>query len=106
MKFIGTRVHKERPQPVDRRKLGPLEKHKDYKVRAENYNKKKSYLHNLRRKAETKNVDEFYFKMNHLKMVKGKLIDTKPKKSKRQDKEVKKKQLLLFTNIRNIEKKV
>jgi hypothetical protein len=44
--------------------------------------------------------------MNHLKMVKGKVVDTKPKKSKRQDKEVKKKQLLLFDNIRSVERKV
>lgn len=68
MGLIGVRVHKERGQPLKRKKYGLLEKHKDYKVRAEDYHRKRKVLKNLRRKAELKNEDEFYFEMEHLKM--------------------------------------
>ena len=68
MGLIGVRVHKERVQPIKRRKYGLLEKHKDYKVRADNYHRKRQILKNLHRKAELKNEDEFYFSMEHLRM--------------------------------------
>mmetsp|Transcript_6265 Transcript_6265/g.6472 ORF Transcript_6265/g.6472 Transcript_6265/m.6472 type:complete len:252 (-) Transcript_6265:232-987(-) len=64
-------THKERAQPSWRKNKGFLEKHKDYIVRAKDYKNKKSYLKNLRKKADNKNADEFYFKMNNTKLVKG-----------------------------------
>ena len=69
MGLIGVRIHKERAQPAKRRKYGLLEKHKDYKIRANDYHKKQQILRNLQRKAELKNEDEFYFSMEHQKMA-------------------------------------
>jgi len=68
-------THKERAQPKARAKLGLLEKHKDYKVRANDFQKKRDYLKNLRKKAADKNPDEFYFKMHKSKLSAGKHID-------------------------------
>lgn len=60
---VHRRNHKERAQPHERRKLGLLEKHKDYSERAKDYNKKQEYLKALRNKAAERNEDEFYFGM-------------------------------------------
>lgn len=57
-------THKERSQPEARSKLGLLEKHKDYVIRARDYHKKQNYLKVLKKKAAERNPDEFYFKMN------------------------------------------
>ncbi|EHA54433.1 hypothetical protein MCOR27_008952 [Pyricularia oryzae] len=56
-------THKERAQPLERKHLGLLEKHKDYSLRAKDFNKKKAYLKTLRQKAAERNEDEFYHKM-------------------------------------------
>merc|ERR1711879_141908 len=53
----------ERSQPAHRRKLGMLEKHKDYVQRARDYNEKKEKVRELQEKAALKNPDEFYFHM-------------------------------------------
>ncbi|MEE6483983.1 hypothetical protein FKM82_013715 [Ascaphus truei] len=63
--------HKERSQPGFRKSLGLLEKKKDYKLRAEDYRKKRNTLNALRKKALEKNPDEFYFKMTSSKLQDG-----------------------------------
>ncbi|KAI0169181.1 U3 small nucleolar RNA-associated protein 11 [Hypoxylon sp. FL1284] len=60
---VQRRVHKERSQPHERQRLGLLEKHKDYSLRAKDFNKKKAQLRALRQKAADRNEDEFYFGM-------------------------------------------
>lgn len=65
------RPHRERSQPAFRKKLGLLEKKKDYKQRADNYKQKSAKLTQLKQKAEFKNPDEFYFGMVNSKLVDG-----------------------------------
>ncbi|KAI0384026.1 U3 small nucleolar RNA-associated protein 11 [Hypomontagnella monticulosa] len=60
---VDRRVHRERAQPKERQRLGLLEKHKDYSLRAKDFNKKKAQLRALRQKAADRNEDEFYFGM-------------------------------------------
>lgn len=59
------KTHKERAQPSARRHLGLLEKKGDYKLRADNYHKKRDRIKTLTRKASEKNADEFYFGMTN-----------------------------------------
>ncbi|WOH06320.1 hypothetical protein DCAR_0625745 [Daucus carota subsp. sativus] len=68
---LPRRAHKERAQPSSRKKLGPLEKHKDYVVRAQAFHKKEETIRKLKEKAAFKNPDEFYFKMINTKLVNG-----------------------------------
>ncbi|KAI1288975.1 U3 small nucleolar RNA-associated protein 11 [Xylaria venustula] len=61
---VNRRVHRERDQLQDRKnRYGLLEKHKDYRLRAQDHNRKKAQLKSLRKKAEDRNEDEFYFGM-------------------------------------------
>ncbi|KAG6023129.1 Small subunit (SSU) processome component [Claviceps sp. Clav32 group G5] len=60
---VARRPHRERAQPLERRRLGLLEKHKDYTLRAKDFGKKKAQLKSLRQKAADRNEDEFYFGM-------------------------------------------
>ncbi|CEI68256.1 hypothetical protein FVEN_g5573 [Fusarium venenatum] len=74
---VARRPHRERAQPLERRRLGLLEKHKDYSLRAKDFNKKKATLKNLRDKASERNEDEFYFGMMSRKGPGSKLKDGK-----------------------------
>ncbi|KAL4880144.1 small-subunit processome [Aspergillus karnatakaensis] len=60
---VQRRNHRERGQLKGREKWGILEKHKDYSLRAKDYNTKKQKIKRLEEKAHTKNPDEFAFGM-------------------------------------------
>ncbi|KAL8694590.1 MAG: hypothetical protein Q9218_000772 [Villophora microphyllina] len=60
---VQRRNHKERAQPAQGEKWGILEKHKDYSLRAKDYNEKKKRLKILREKASIRNSDEFSYGM-------------------------------------------
>ncbi|WVQ73937.1 hypothetical protein IAR50_003518 [Cryptococcus sp. DSM 104548] len=64
---MSRRNHKERAQPLNRAKLGNLEKHKDYVHRARDYKSKQDRIRKLREIAAFRNKDEFYWGM-----IKGK----------------------------------
>jgi len=70
---VKRREHKERGQPLERKKLGLglLEKHKDYVSRAKDYHSKQNRLKSMQLKAAFRNPDEFYFSMNHGKTQDG-----------------------------------
>lgn len=73
---VKRREHKERGQLRDRKKLGLLEKHKDYALRARDYNNKQARLQSMQLKAAFRNPDEFYFRMNTTKTDNGIHIST------------------------------
>ena len=60
---LHRRNHKERGQLAHRSKLGILEKHKDYVLRAKDYHSKQDRIRRLKQKASEKNKDEFHFGM-------------------------------------------
>lgn len=57
------RKKRERQQPAARAHLGILEKKKDYIERAKIYHKHEKEIDNLRREAELRNPNEFYYSM-------------------------------------------
>lgn len=67
----GGRAHKERSQPGFRARFGLLEKHKDYVLRAKDFQQKQQHLQKLKEKAANRNPDEFFFKMVNSKVVDG-----------------------------------
>lgn len=68
---VKRKTHKERSQPEGRKRFGLLEKHKDYVVRAKDYNKKKKRIQALKEKAAFRNPDEFYMKMQSMATKRG-----------------------------------
>ncbi|KAK2597015.1 hypothetical protein N8I77_012889 [Diaporthe amygdali] len=75
---IQRRSHRERGQIKSRERLGLLEKHKDYSLRAKDHKKKQTVLKSLKQKAADRNEDEFYFGMvSRGNFSSGKLADGK-----------------------------
>lgn len=68
------RTHRERSQPAHRKKFGLLEKHKDYVIRAKDFNNKKKIIKQLRSIADEKNPDEYY-----RGMIKSNIVDGRHK---------------------------
>ncbi|KAI9065863.1 small-subunit processome [Trametes sanguinea] len=68
---LHRRTHKERSQLSHRTRLGFLEKHKDYVLRARDYHSKQDRINLLREKAAMRNKDEFYFSMTREKTKGG-----------------------------------
>ncbi|KAF4209012.1 hypothetical protein CNMCM8980_001689 [Aspergillus fumigatiaffinis] len=60
---VQRRQHRERGQLEGREKWGILEKHKDYSLRAKDYNAKQAKLKRLQELAANRNPDEFAFGM-------------------------------------------
>ncbi|OLL24175.1 putative U3 small nucleolar RNA-associated protein 11 [Neolecta irregularis DAH-3] len=76
-KSLGSSIrtaHRERSQPHARRKWGLLEKPKDYRLRARDYHRKQDRLKALRKQAENRNPDEFYFGMMSEKTRNGVVV--------------------------------
>ncbi|VDO96302.1 unnamed protein product [Soboliphyme baturini] len=69
------------PQTHSRKHLGELEKKKDYKLRARDFQRKRNTLKKLSQKALERNRDEFYFHMINCKTENGKVFE-KSKSSK------------------------
>lgn len=65
---MKTSTHRERGQLQSRKKLGALEKHKDYVKRAEVRHKKVNKMHQLKRAAAQHNPDEFNLKMTQMEL--------------------------------------
>ena len=68
---VKRKTHKERGQLTGRKKLGILEKKKDYRLRARDFERKKKKIVELQKKADLRNEDEFYFAMKNSKTVNG-----------------------------------
>jgi hypothetical protein len=67
-KHIKHVAKKERAQPQNRKSLGPLEKHKDYKKRSAVRKARTKRVQQLKRAAALRNPDEFNVKMTQYEM--------------------------------------
>ncbi|XP_054163052.1 probable U3 small nucleolar RNA-associated protein 11 [Oppia nitens] len=96
------RLHKERHQPDFRKHLGYLEKKKDYKQRANDFQKKEKAYKLMRQKVLDKNSEEFHFHM-----IRSQLKDGVHYEMRDDDKELtaEEKQLMQTQDINYIQQK-
>ncbi|KAG9390176.1 Small-subunit processome Utp11 [Carpediemonas membranifera] len=113
VKHVAKRFHKERvvPRAHIRKGFTMLEKHKDYKLRADDYNKKKKYLKDLARKAALANEEEFSFGMinarkrrdgTHVSLIKDLPTNKEISRMKKQDHELVK--MMIVQNRKQIDR--
>ncbi|KAI8054328.1 small-subunit processome [Syncephalis plumigaleata] len=104
---VRQRQHRERGQLASRERLGLLEKHKDYVLRAKDHHFKEKRLTALKQKAFFKNPDEFYFKMINAQTKNGvHVLDNRSKQlPEEMQKLIKSQNLNYITHARNIDKK-
>lgn len=60
---VSKKQHRERSQPLERKKWGLLEKKKDYQLRSQDFHRKEAHLKLLRKKAKERNPDEYHHGM-------------------------------------------
>lgn len=80
--YIPRKMYRERGQLQRRKHLGILEKKQDYQARSRDYKQKDRIIKNLSLKAQLKNPDEYYHKMNKMKKhdITGEaMFDSRPK---------------------------
>lgn len=103
---LAQRLHRERRQPEGRKKLGYLEKKKDYKKRALDHHAKAERIKKLKNKAQQRNPNEFHFHMINARVVDGVHYDTrKPMDSVAKERIIKKERLLDQYNKRILSKR-
>lgn len=89
---LPRREHHERAQPSERAKKGFLEKHKDYKQRADDFHGKQRRLKALKERAALRNPEEFYY---------GMIRATRDHPMKRKDRTPKNKDQVLLAKTRD-----
>lgn len=103
---MAQRLHRERRQPQHRKKMGYLEKKKDYKKRAIDHQMKAERLKKLKNKALERNPNEFHFHMLNSRIVDGVHQElVKPMEPKVRERLVKKEKLLKEYNQRVLQRR-
>ncbi|CAL6054833.1 U3_small nucleolar RNA-associated protein 11 [Hexamita inflata] len=62
---LGLKQKKQRQTPENRKQFGVIERHAEYKLRAENYKTNRKTQQELIKAAENKNPDEYTFQMEN-----------------------------------------
>lgn len=95
----------ERHQPEKRQKLGLLEKHKDYVVRAKESHRKEQVLKRLHEQARQRNVSEFKFQMlSSTTIDKGVVLQSRKTPKQRLEEERMKSQAIFRAKTQHIQR--